>query len=173
MQLCLSFVQSIALQDGLLNRPASDFQPGSYLCLERAAATATLRCIRILECEALLFQTLVPVDSGSVEVQGTLLVDNDGNAVTLVLGVGLIVKGVVKIQGVAEATAATCGNADSQYHVVTEVVLFLEPLDLFRCSFAQFDCHLLYYPSSWTRIGRFEIVEVPLSEYMTPEPPYY
>ena len=145
----------------LSTRPSGDVHPGLSLCLERTAATAALHGIRILECEALLFQTFVPVDSGSVEIQGTLLVDNDGNAVALVLRVCLVIKGVVKVQGVAEATAATCSNADSQYHVVTEIVLFLEPLDLFRCSFAQFDCHRLYYPSSWTRFGRFEIVGFP------------
>jgi hypothetical protein len=52
-------------------------------------------------------------------------------------------------------------------------VLFLEPLDLFRCSFAQFDCHLVYYPSSWTRIGRLENVGEPLLGTWIPAVPYY
>jgi len=143
------------------------------LSLEGASATAAFYSIGIFEREALLFQALVPVNSGAVEIQRTFFIDNDSDAVTLVLGVCLVVKAVVKVQRIAESTAATGSNADSEYHVVAEIVLFLEPLDLFRCSFAQFDCHLLYYPSSWTRIGRLENVGEPLLGTWIPAVPYY
>ena len=91
----------------------------------------------------------------------------------LMLGVSFVIKAVVKVQGIAEAAAAAGSDANSQDHVIAEVVLLLEPLDLFCCSFAQFDCHLEIYPSSWTRIGQLENLGVPLLERWPVNLSYY
>lgn len=57
------------------------------LGLETASATAAFNRIRIFERESLLFEALKPIDGGSVQVQSTFLVNDDGNAVTLIFTV--------------------------------------------------------------------------------------
>ncbi len=127
------------------------------LGLEGTSATAALDGVRVLEGEPLLFEAFVPINGGSIEVQGTLFINDDGDAVMLVTSIGFLVVAVVKIQCVAESAAATCRDADPQYHVFTEIVFGLKPLDFFCGSFGQFDCHRSIQPFVLDEFGEMYV----------------
>ncbi len=99
------------------------------LRLERTAAAAGFHGVGVLERKALLFETFVPVDGRSVQVQSTFLIDHDGDAVRFKLAVRFLIETVIEIQRVVQTAAATTGDTDPQQHRIFKIVLLLEPSD--------------------------------------------
>ncbi len=120
------------------------------LGLEGASATTRLHSIGILEGKALLFETIKPVNGGSVEIQSTLLIDDDWNAVAFILAIGLVVVVVVKVQRVVEAAAATASDANSENHGLIEIMFSAETLYFYSCALGKLNCHLGINP--FTRV---------------------
>lgn len=114
------------------------------LRLKRATATAGLNCVRVLESEALLFDTVVPINRCAVQVERTLLVDDDGNAMMLVSRICSLIEFVVERKRVVEAAASAACYADAEKHFVSELVLFTKLLDLIGRIFAENHCHRGY-----------------------------
>ncbi len=71
----------------------------------------------ILKTEALAIDALMPIDSGAIQVQGTLLVDDDVHAVLLVYRVFFFIILVVESQRIAESAATASHQADAQKRV--------------------------------------------------------
>lgn len=86
---------------------------GNRLGLERTTTAATFDGVGVIERKATLFDAIIEVDRGAIEVEGAFLVDHDRDAMMLVPGVNLLVELFVEAERVAEtaATAASHANA--------------------------------------------------------------
>jgi len=94
------------------------------LGLERTAATARFYGLWVVERESPFFDAFVEIDGGAVQVEGTLLIDNDCHSMVFVLGVDLFVELGVKAQRVTKPAAASAGNAYSQNSPLLELLVF-------------------------------------------------
>src|SRR6476646_6260452 len=94
------------------------FHPESRLLatlgLEGAPAAAGLHGVRIVELEAAGFEAFIEVDCRAIEIQGALLIDDDGYSVVFVLCIDLFVVGFIKAESIGESTAAAAGYADAE-----------------------------------------------------------
>lgn len=108
---------------------------------EGTAAAARFHSVRIVKSETLLFDAVIPIERGAVQVKSTLLIYHDGNAVILVFAVGSFVEAIVEVQRVVESAATAASYADTQKLVVCELVFFSELLDLIGCILGEHDCH--------------------------------
>src|SRR5262245_57889327 len=131
-------ISAIAYRSFLITRSERGF---SRLGLERAAAAAGLHCVRIVELEATGFEAFIEVDGGAIEVQGALLVDDDGHAMVLVLGIDFLVIGLVETKGIGKAAAAAARDADPQDHIGLDFLIGNDPLDFIGCFFGEDDAH--------------------------------
>src|SRR6478672_1369668 len=114
---------------------------GPLLRLERAAAAAGLHRVGILEGKAALLEPLVVVDRGAVQIERAFLVDDNRDAVILVLRVELLVELVVEPQVVAEAAAAAAHDANAQQRAFGRLLFVQYFLDFAGGPFAQNDGH--------------------------------
>ena len=76
----------------------------------------------------------MPVERCSFQIQSTLLVDDDIDAVTINLAIGRVVKLIVGLERIAETTAAAGRDADAQKHGLIKL-LFLPNAANFVCRF--------------------------------------
>src|SRR3954471_4727165 len=96
--------------------------------LERAAAAAALDDVRIVEDEPALFEAVVEVDDGAVEVGVELLVDGELDAVDVDDPV-LLARAGVEVQAVGESAAASPLDADAEHGLFGEVLVGDDLLD--------------------------------------------
>lgn len=115
--------------------------PSRNLGLERLTTAARLGGVRIVENETLLLKALVPIDFGSVQIQGALFVNDHSNAMLLVPAIFGLVKTVVERNRVIQAAATAANYADPQKRLFTELMLGAKLFDLFCSLLGQDHCH--------------------------------
>ena len=74
----------------------------------------------------------MPIECRSFQIKSTLLIDHDIDAVAVNLTVGRVVKLIVGLERIAETTASSGRDADSQKHGLIEL-LFLPNSTNFAC----------------------------------------
>lgn len=98
--------------------------------LEGLSATAGLHRVRVVERESLTLETGIPSESGAVEKQCALLVDNDVHAVLLKLGVlGLVVL-VVEIQRILETATSPRNDSNTNKRVFPKLGVIVSSFQL-------------------------------------------